>query len=78
MRNLIKKVLFGKKRKKNYNRRYNDNNVKYWEINELRKTLNDTDTKLRNLMRHLKLESIGNSNLVGDKKDGKKFNGQWN
>ena len=76
MRRLIKRVLFGKR--KNYKRRYNDNNVKYWDLNHLQKELNDTNKKLHNLMRHLKIESIGNSNLVGDKKDEKKFNGQWN
>ena len=76
MRNLIKRVLFG--RKKNYKRRNYDHGVKHWEVNELRKNLNDTDTKLRNLMRHLDIELIGNSNLVGDKKDGKKFKNQWN
>jgi len=76
MRRLIKRVLFGKR--KNYKRRHYDNRVKHWELNELRKHINDTERKLTNLMNHLKLESIGNSNLVGDKKDGKKFNGQWN
>ena len=76
MRNLIKRVLFGKR--KNYKRRHYDNGIKHWELNELRKHINDTERKLTNLMNHLKLESIGNSNLVGDKKDGKKFNGQWN
>ena len=76
MRRLIKKVLFG--RKKNYKRRSYDNRVKHWEINELRTQIHQTNAKLSNLMGHLKLETIGNSNLVGDKKDGKKFNNQWN
>ena len=75
MRNLIKRVLFGKR--KNY-RRYTDNGVKYWELRNLQDELNNTNRKLSNLMKHLKLETVGNSNLVGDKKDGKKFNGQWN
>ena len=75
MRKLIKRVLFGKK--KNY-RRYNDYNVKYWVLRNLQDELNSTNRKLNNLMKHLKLETVGNSNLVGDKKDGKKFNGQWN
>ena len=76
MRNLIKRVLFRKKRK-NY-RRYSDNNVKYWDLKNLQDELNTTNRKLYNLMRHLDIDTIGNSNLVGDKKDGKKFNGQWN
>ena len=75
MRKLIKRVLFGKK--KNY-RRYNDYNVKYWDLRNLQDELNSTNRKLNNLMKHLKLETVGNSNLVGYKKDGKKFNGQWN
>ena len=75
MRKLMKRVLFGKK--KNY-KKYRDNNVKYWELTHLQQELNNTNRKLHNLMRHLKIESIGNSNLVGDKKDEKKFHGQWN
>tara|TARA_R100000458_G_scaffold27547_1_gene25087 strand:- start:3326 stop:3553 length:228 start_codon:yes stop_codon:yes gene_type:complete len=75
MRRLIQRVLFGKR--KNY-RRYNDNNVKYWDLRHLQDELNTTNKRLNNLLKHLKLETVGNSNLVGDKKDGKKFNGQWN
>lgn len=75
MRRLIKRVLFGKK--KNY-KRYNNNNVKYWDLNNIEKQLADTNQKLNNLMVHLKVESVGNSNLVSDKKSGKKFHGQWN
>jgi len=75
LRRMVKRVLFGKR--KNY-RRYTDNNVKYWEIRNLQKELNDTNRRLINLMKHLKLEAVGNSNLIANKKDGKKFDGQWN
>ena len=75
MRRLIKRVLFGKR--KNY-RRYNNNNVKYWDLNNLQNQLHDTNMKLNNLMKYLKVDTINNSNLVGDTKDAKKFNKQWN
>ena len=75
MRRLIKRVLFGKR--KNY-RRYNNNNVKYWDLNNLQNQLHDTNMKLSNLMKYLKVDTINNSNLVGDAKDAKKFNKQWN
>jgi hypothetical protein len=75
MRRLIKRVLFGKR--KNY-RRYNNNNVKYWDLNNLQNQLHDTNTKLSNLMKYLKVDTINNSNLVGDAKDAKKFKKQWN
>ena len=73
MRNIIKRVLFGKR--KNYRKR--DYNVKYWELNDIREQLGNTQRKLNNLMSHLGVDSIGHSNLVGDKKDGKKFAKQW-
>tara|TARA_R100000655_G_scaffold106300_1_gene155434 strand:+ start:1553 stop:1786 length:234 start_codon:yes stop_codon:yes gene_type:complete len=76
LRKMMKRVLFGKR--KNYRRRYTDNNVKHWELKHLHNEINDAHRKLHNLMYHLGLKSIGNSNLVGDKKDGKKFDGQWN
>ena len=75
MRRLIKRVLFGNR--KNY-RRYNNNNVKYWDLNNLQNQLHDTNMKLNNLMKYLKVDTINNSNLVGDTKDAKKFNKQWN
>ena len=75
MRRLIKRVLFGKR--KNY-RRYNNNNVKKWDLNNLQNQLHDTNMKLNNLMKYLKVDTINNSNLVGDTKDAKKFNKQWN
>lgn len=73
MRKLIKKVLFGRRR--NYSQRTTKPNSITFD-NQRR--INDLDSKLSNLMRHLKVETLGNSNFIGDKKDAKKFNRQWN
>ena len=68
MRRLIRKVLFSKK--KNYRKPMRYNFVTWNAHNKLQ-------AKLDNLMRHLKLQSIGNSSLIGDSKDAKKFRDQF-
>ena len=71
MLRFLKRKLFGRKR---YQRRHNNKNFIMYnnqkEICELRQTVH-------NLMSHLNIERIGNSNIVGDKKDAKKFDKQW-
>ena len=70
MRRLIKRVLFGRKRRKNYKQTMRYNYVTWHAHNKLQ-------TKLDNLMRHLKLESVGGSSIIGDSKDVKKFRNQF-
>ena len=76
LRRMFKRVLFGKRknyRRKGYGRSYLKSMVfnHNKEIDNLHRTLN-------NLMTHLKIEKVSGSNLITDKKDSKKFNGQWN
>tara|TARA_R100000742_G_C4168868_1_gene7839 strand:+ start:155 stop:373 length:219 start_codon:yes stop_codon:yes gene_type:complete len=70
MRRLIKRVLFGRKRRKNYKQKMRYNYVTWNAHNKLQ-------AKLDNLMRHLKLESVGGSSIIGDSKDVKKFRNQF-
>ena len=71
LRKMIKRVLFGK-RKKNYNRK-NKMSYKYVSWTAYHKL----ESRLDNLMKHLKLERIGNGSLIGDSKDGNKFRDQY-
>ena len=70
MRRLIKRVLFGRKRRKNYKQTISRNYVTWHAHNKLQ-------SKLDNLMRYLKLESVGASSIIGDSKDVKKFRNQF-
>jgi len=70
MRRLIKRVLFGRKRRKNYKQTMRYNYVTWNAHNKLQ-------TKVDNLMSRLDLKSIGNGSLVGDKKDAEKFRDQF-
>ena len=76
LRNATKRVLFGKR--KNYHRRgYGRSYLKSMVFSH-NKDINNLHTTLNNLMTHLKIEKVGNSNLIADKKDNKKFDGKWN
>ena len=70
MRRLIKRVLFGRKRRKNYTKTMRYNYVSWNAHNKLQ-------TRVDNLLTHLKLEKIGSSSLIGDSKDVKKFRNQF-
>ena len=72
MRRIIQRIFFGRKR--THYRKRNYNNV----IFDNQRLINDMQSQMNNLMKHLKLERIGRSNLVGDEKDAKKFDKQWN
>jgi len=74
MRRLIKRVLFGKRSHRKYQR---TSKQPSWLSFELQNRINEVDRKLNNLMTHLKVQTLNNSNLVGDTKDAKKFNKQW-
>ena len=71
LKKMIKRVLFGKKR--TYNRR-NDLNINYTTWKEHHKL----DIKVDNLIKHLGLTDIRGTCLIGDQKDAKKFDNQWN
>ena len=66
LKKMIGRVLFGRRRKKNYYNKY----VTWHAHNKLQ-------TKKDNLLRHLKLQSIGNGSLIGNAKDAKKFRDQF-
>ena len=66
LKKMIGRVLFGRRRKKNYYEKY----VTWHAHNKLQ-------AKMDNLLRHLKLQSIGNHSLIGDAKDAKKFRDQF-
>ena len=66
LKKMIGRVLFGRRRKKNYYNKY----VTWHAHNKLQ-------TKMDNLLRHLKLQSIGNGRLIGNAKDAKKFRDQF-
>ena len=66
LKRLIKGVLFGKKRKKNYYNKYVT-----WPVH------NKLESKVNNLLSQLKLRSIGSGSLIGDEKDAKKFRDQF-
>jgi len=59
-----------KKGRKNYKQKMRYNYVTWNAHNKLQ-------AKLDNLMRHLKLESVGGSSIIGDSKDVKKFRNQF-
>ena len=76
LRRMFKRVLFGKR--KNYRRKgYGKSYVNSIVFNNNRR-INNLQRTVDNLMTHLKIEKVGNSNLITDKKDNKKFDGQWN
>ena len=66
LKKMIRRVLFGKRRKKNYYEKY----VTWHAHNKLQ-------AKMDNLLSQLKLRSIGNGSLIGDEKDAKKFRNQF-
>ena len=70
LRKIAKRILFGKK--KRYNRR-KTMNYKYVNWNAYHRL----ESRLDNLLKHLKLERIGNHSLIGDDKDGDKFKDQF-
>jgi hypothetical protein len=70
LKKMIKRVLFGKKR--TYNRRYRASNYITWQAHER------LSTKVDNLIKHLGLTDIKGTCLIGDQKDAKKFDSQWN
>ena len=74
LRKIIKRVLFGKKRRKNY-KGINKNSMRYnyvsWHAH------NKLMTRVDNLIKHLKLERVGNGSLIGDEKDANKFKDQF-
>ncbi len=72
MRRLIKRVLFGKR--KNYKKNFNNKYVTWFVYNQ---ELNRLNTTVDNLLKKLKLQRLGNSNMIGDKKDAKAFEQQW-
>ena len=72
MRRLIKRVLFGKR--KNYKKNFNNKYVTWFVYNQ---ELNRLNTTVDNLLKKLKLQRLGNSNMIGDKKDAKPFEKQW-
>ena len=71
LRRMIRRVLFGK-RKRNYNRK-NKMSYKFvsWHAHDM------LSCRLDNLLKHLKLQRIGNHSLIGDSKDGDKFRDQF-
>lgn len=72
MRRLMKRVLFGKR--KNYRRNFSNKYVTWYVYNQ---EMNRLSTTVDNLLKKLKLQKIGNGNLIGDKKDAKAFDEQW-
>ena len=66
LKKMIRRVLFGKRRKKNYYNKYVT-----WPVH------NKLESKVNNLLSQLKLRSIGSGSLIGDEKDAKKFSNQW-
>ena len=74
LRKIIKRVLFGKKRRKNY-KGINKNSMRYnyvsWNAHNM------LITRVDNLISHLKLKRVGNHSLIGDEKDAKKFKAQF-
>ena len=76
LRRAVKTVLFGKR--KQYN--YKSNNSNYIK-NEVHATWHahiKLQNKVDNLIKHLKLKEVGNTGLIGEPKDAKKFDDQWN
>mgnify|MGYP003626499350 CR=1 FL=1 len=71
LRRMVKRVLFGKK-KKNYNIK---NTMRYNYVSW--HAYHKLEGRLDNLMKHLKLQRIGNGSLIGDSKDGNKFRDQF-
>ena len=69
LKKAIKRVLFGKR--KNYRKNRMSYNYVSWHAH------NKLQTRLDNLLRHLKLERIGSGSLIGDEKDAKKFRDQF-
>tara|TARA_R100001594_G_C3909222_1_gene232854 strand:- start:297 stop:515 length:219 start_codon:yes stop_codon:yes gene_type:complete len=70
LKRLIKRVLFGRKRRnKRKPIRYN---FVTWRAHD------KLDSKVSNLIKYLGLEEVKNTSLVGDRKDAKKFDNQWN
>ena len=70
LRKVARKILFGK-RKQYYHNRNSRNYVTWHAFIKL-------ENKVNNLIKHLKLEELGNTGLIGEPKDAKKFNSQWN
>ena len=75
LRKVVKTLLFGK-RKQYYNQ--NGSNYRKNEVYVTWHAHIKLNNKLSNLIKHLKLEEVGNTGLIGEPKDAKKFNNQWN
>jgi|10_taG_2_1085330.scaffolds.fasta_scaffold314143_2 hypothetical protein len=74
LKRMIKRVLFGRKRRKNYkgiNKKSMGYNYVSWHAHDM------LSCRLDNLLKHLKLQRIGNHSLIGDKKDAEKFKDQF-
>ena len=69
LRRTVKTVLFGKRKQYNYKKSYSQYVTWHAHIK--------LQNKVNNLIKHLKLEEVGRTGLIGEPKDAKKFNNQW-
>jgi acetolactate synthase small subunit len=70
LRRMIRRLFYGKRNHKDYSRLYVTWNYHNQDIDRL-------NAQMNNLLSKLKLQKIGNGNLIGDKKDAKVFDKQW-